>query len=81
MVSSAGETPMTWYGEHLWRAQLPDDAIAEKICATDAAGNETCPRNALIVRAVGAGAGNRTRMSVGSGDFKYSREGGESTFI
>jgi hypothetical protein len=33
--------PMQWYGEHLWRADVP--AAGEvRVCATDAAGNETC---------------------------------------
>ncbi len=39
----------------------------------DFAHSVRCSRNSLKVN--GAGAGNRTRMSVGSGDFKYSREG------
>lgn len=40
----AAEAPMTWYGEHLWRAtvDLPADATGIEVCATDAAGNSTC---------------------------------------
>jgi hypothetical protein len=36
-----GETPMTWYGEALFHANVPDGAAVE-VCATDAAGNEGC---------------------------------------
>ncbi len=39
----------------------------------DFAHSVRCSRNSLKVN--GAGAGNRTRMSVGSGDFKPAREG------
>lgn len=37
--------PMTWYGEALWRADLGDQALGHdtaRVCATDAAGNQTC---------------------------------------
>jgi hypothetical protein len=37
--------PMTWYGEYLWRADLPvapDKVSSFRVCATDAAGNTTC---------------------------------------
>ena len=37
--------PMTWYGEYLWRADLPvapDRVTSYRVCATDAAGNTTC---------------------------------------
>jgi len=37
-----GETPMVWYGENLFRADLPADATDPEVCAVDAAGNETC---------------------------------------
>ncbi len=37
--------PMTWYGEYLWRADLPvapDKVASYRVCATDAASNTTC---------------------------------------
>ncbi len=37
--------PMRWYGEYLWRADLPAPVIEGtplKVCATDAAGNAAC---------------------------------------
>ena len=37
-----GEAPMTWYGENLFRATLPDGASGVVVCAVDAAGNEGC---------------------------------------
>jgi hypothetical protein len=33
---------MTWYGENLFWAPLPGEASDLQVCATDAAGNETC---------------------------------------
>ena len=33
---------MTWYGENLFRADVPDDARAGQVCATDRAGNQAC---------------------------------------
>jgi hypothetical protein len=39
------QTPMQWYGEYLWRATIdepPAGDFSYKVCATDAAGNETC---------------------------------------
>jgi hypothetical protein len=38
----AGATPLVWYGEYLWRAVVPAKADGLKVCAVDAAGNETC---------------------------------------
>lgn len=35
-------TPLTWYGEFLWRVVLPTDAAGMRVCAEDASGNETC---------------------------------------
>jgi hypothetical protein len=37
-----GEAEMTWYGENLFRATLPDGAVPVVVCALDAAGNEGC---------------------------------------
>jgi MYXO-CTERM domain-containing protein len=37
--------PMTWYGEALWRADIGEAGIAyesARVCATDAAGNNSC---------------------------------------
>jgi hypothetical protein len=42
--------PMRWYGEYLWRAELPAGVGAEApftVCATDAAGNATCAAGAM----------------------------------
>jgi hypothetical protein len=39
------QTPMQWYGEYLWRATIdepPAGDFSYKVCATDAAENETC---------------------------------------
>jgi hypothetical protein len=33
---------MTWYGENLFRADLPPSATGVRVCATDRAGNRTC---------------------------------------
>lgn len=38
----AGTTPMTWYGEYLWRGLVPLAAVELEVCATDAAGLTTC---------------------------------------
>jgi hypothetical protein len=36
-------TPMRWYGEYLWRADLPlAPGAVFRVCATDAAGNRAC---------------------------------------
>lgn len=37
-----GSAEMKWYGETLWRADVPEGIEAFEICATDAAGNEGC---------------------------------------
>ena len=39
------QVPMRWYGEHLWRADWPDDIAPGtpwRVCASDAAGNDAC---------------------------------------
>ncbi len=49
---ATGEAPMRWYGEYLWRADLP--AVGDftyQVCATDRAGNEACSAE----RTTGAG--------------------------
>ncbi len=40
-IANGTEVPMTWYGEMLWRAELPSAASYE-VCATDRQGNKTC---------------------------------------
>jgi hypothetical protein len=35
---------MQWYGENLFRADVPPDAAGVEVCATDLAGNRTCAR-------------------------------------
>jgi hypothetical protein len=37
-----GEQPMTWYGEHLFWTEIVVGFTGLEVCATDAAGNETC---------------------------------------
>lgn len=37
-----GEAVMTWYGENLFTAAIPEGATGVQVCATDKAGNETC---------------------------------------
>ncbi len=37
-----GERSMIWYGENLFRADLPAGATSVEVCAIDAAGNQTC---------------------------------------
>jgi hypothetical protein len=37
-----GKQVMTWYGENLFRADLPPSATGVRVCATDRAGNRTC---------------------------------------
>ncbi len=35
--------PLAWYGEHLWQAKVPvNDLKMARLCASDAAGNQTC---------------------------------------
>ncbi len=40
--AGAGTTPLVWYGEYLWRAVVPKNAGGLRVCAVDAAGNESC---------------------------------------
>jgi hypothetical protein len=46
-TSSSGPqtTPMRWYGEYLWRADMPagfSRTTAYRVCATGAGGRTTC---------------------------------------
>ena len=41
-AAGQGAVPMRWYGEYLWRTEIPPDATEATLCAADAAGNETC---------------------------------------
>jgi len=40
-LTGTATVPMNWYGEFLWRAPAPSPGDYQ-ICATDAAGNQTC---------------------------------------
>ena len=41
VTGQGSEVEMQWYGEYLWRAQIP--AAGEyQVCAIDTAGNESC---------------------------------------
>jgi hypothetical protein len=45
------EEPMLWFGEYLWRAEIPAEAkgaVAYQVCATDAAGNDACSPEATV---------------------------------
>lgn len=44
LIVNAKLIPMEWYGEYLWRAQIPKikDGDKVEICARDASGNQTC---------------------------------------
>ena len=37
-----GRVPMGWYGEFLFVAEIDPGVTGVEVCATDAAGNETC---------------------------------------
>jgi len=42
-ASGAHSVPMKWYGEFLWRAEMPAGfAATYRVCATDASGNSAC---------------------------------------
>jgi len=42
VIEGNGQTiPMQWYGEYLWRADVPESG-EYRVCATDAAGNQDC---------------------------------------
>lgn len=41
---TGGRRAMQWYGENLFRADLPRGARDVEVCATDRAGNETCAK-------------------------------------
>jgi FG-GAP-like repeat len=47
------EVDMTWYGENLFRARLPERASSYRVCATDRAGNETCRSEGSVQGPVG----------------------------
>lgn len=47
--SGQRDVPMTWYGEYLWRSDLPagvEPTTRHRVCATDAAGNTACAGSA-----------------------------------
>ncbi len=59
---ASGEAPMTWYGEFLWRGDLPaPGAYTYQVCATDAAGNQACS----------------VELATGGGDAGPGDDGGE----
>jgi hypothetical protein len=54
---ATGEVPMRWYGEYLWRADLPAaGAFTYQVCATDLAGTEACSAE-ITTGATGGDAG------------------------
>ncbi|HEX5063155.1 MAG TPA: VCBS repeat-containing protein [Kofleriaceae bacterium] len=48
VVVGSTEIPMQWYGEMLWRAAIPTEAMSAtyQVCATDRQGNKGCATNA-----------------------------------
>ena len=42
LVAGGREIPMTWYGETLWTAAVPQGVTKYEICAVDRAGNRAC---------------------------------------
>ncbi len=56
--------PLTWYGEALWRATVPNgEFVQARVCATDAAGNSACSESVDI--GGGATTGDETSGSSG----------------
>ena len=48
-ANTTHETPLIWYGEYLWLAEIPAPSsagIVYSVCAVDAAGNEACSESA-----------------------------------
>lgn len=44
VMGAPTSTSMSWYGEYLWRAEVPREAERLEICAADAMGNTACMR-------------------------------------
>ena len=57
VVAGTTEIPMTWYGEMLWRASIPVEAMSAtyQVCATDRQGNMACASNVPPVDDAGVG--------------------------
>jgi hypothetical protein len=57
VVAGTAESPMTWYGEMLWRATIPIEATSTTytVCATDRQGNKGCADNAAASGDAGVG--------------------------
>ncbi len=63
------DTPMTWMGGYLWRATvdvLPGTYVY-RVCATDAAGNEACSKEASLDVGGGGTTGGGSGSSTGAG--------------
>jgi hypothetical protein len=57
---SDGSAAMTWYGEYLWRGELPASGLySYRVCATDAAGNRDC---------------STSKSTAGAGDFSTGND-------
>jgi hypothetical protein len=55
---ATGEVPMRWYGEYLWRADLPAaGTFTYQVCATDLAGTRACSAE-ITTGATGGDAGS-----------------------
>lgn len=56
---ATGEVPMRWYGEYLWRADLPSSGMfTYQVCATDLAGTDACSVELTTGGGGDAGPGN-----------------------
>jgi hypothetical protein len=54
-----GSAPMTWYGEFLWRGELPaPGSYSYRVCATDRAGNRDCSNPKLTAGGGDVAPGN-----------------------
>jgi uncharacterized protein (TIGR03382 family) len=63
-----GQVPMTWYGEYLWRGDLPSAGnFTYQVCGTDQAGNEMCSAEMMTGAGGDGDAGPGTDAGDGGG--------------
>jgi len=69
VVAGSTEIPMQWYGEMLWRAAIPIEAMSAtyQVCATDRQGNKGCATNAPSGDDAGVGGDGGTKPPGGGG--------------
>jgi hypothetical protein len=66
VVMGATEIPMKWYGEMLWRAEVPG-APSYEVCATDRQGNKGCAMSVPTSDDAGIGGDGGTTNPPGDG--------------